>query len=409
MSATDMNRDKALGAQHKAAPHGADIDLAAYTGIAEEHPSIPKLTDLSTEVKDQAMGSGMDSDAKERSGSFFQMDGSVIFTSAEESGLEVLSITEALEKYDGLREYWWRAVSVDADKFTAQAELGLQNGYFIRARKGAKITFPVQACLYLNQEMFSQNVHNIILAEEDSELHIITGCTTGKGVQSGLHIGVSEFYVARNAKISFSMIHNWAENVAVRPRSGIIVEEGGVFLSNYICMKPVRTLQMYPTAYLNGKGAVARFNSVLLAKAGSSMDVGSRVFLNAPESRAEVIARAVSTGGDVISRGHLAGNAPNIKAHLECRGLILREEGRILAIPELEGTLPNIEMSHEAALGRIAEEEIQYLMARGMTAEEATAIIVRGFLDIKIKGLPERLGEEIRAAIQLAADEERLY
>lgn len=409
MPTTDMNREKVKQAHNKAAIHGPDIDLAAYSTVAEEHFLVVDLGKLPSEIKETAEASGMDFDVEGRSGSFFQMDASVIFASADDTGLEVLSITDALLKYEGLQDYWWRAVSVDADKFTAQAELFLQNGYFIRARKGAKITLPVQACLYLGREMFSQNVHNIILAEEDSELNIITGCTSGKDVKSGLHIGISEFYIKKNAKVSFSMIHSWAEEVVVRPRTGIIVEEGGSFLSNYICMKPVRTLQMYPTAALNGRGAIARFNSVLLARLGSSMDVGSRVLLNAPECRAEVITRAVSTGGEVISRGHLVGNAQGIKGHLECRGMILKEPGRIDAIPELEGSLPDIEMSHEAALGKIDEEAIQYLMARGLTADESAAAIVRGFLDIEIYGLPASLKEEIHSAIQLAAECERIY
>ena len=92
-------------------------------------------------------------------------------------------------------------------------------------------------------------MHNVIIAEEGSELHIITGCATAAMIErEGLHIGISEFYVKKGAKITFTMIHNWAPRMAVRPRSGIIIEEGGTFLSNYVCLKPVRTLQMYPTA-----------------------------------------------------------------------------------------------------------------------------------------------------------------
>lgn len=409
MPELDLIHAKAREAEQKKALLGPDIDLTLYTSEARELGRIQALQELPDEVKEKALGAGVDTAEEGRAGSFFQMNNSVLFASATQPGLEVMSTTDALKKYDWLREYWWKAVKVDADKYTAQAELNLHHGYFIRALPGAKVTMPVQACLYLNSEMFSQNVHNIIMAEEGSELHIITGCTTGKHVKSGIHVGISEFYIKKNAHISFSMIHSWAEEVAVRPRSGAIIEEGGVFLSNYICMKPVKTLQMYPVARLVGKGAVARFNNVLLAMEGSSMDVGGRVFLSAPETRAELIARTITTGGDIISRGHLVGEAPNIKAHLECRGLILKEKGRIYAIPELEGKLPNIEMSHEAAVGKIAEEEIQYLKSRGLTTEEATAVIVRGFLDIDIKGLPEQLKEEIRKAIRMAEEGERLF
>jgi Fe-S cluster assembly scaffold protein SufB len=186
----------------------------------------------------------------------------------------------------------------------------------------------------------------------------------------------------------------------VRPRSAAIIEENGVFLSNYICMKPVKTLQAYPTAYCVGENATARFNSILLAPEGTNIDVGARVFLRAKGSRAEAVSKAITTGGNVVARGHFIGEAEGIKAHLECRGLILAEGGKIHAIPELEGSARDVEMTHEAAVGKIAPEEIEYLMARGLTGEEATAAIVRGFLDIEMKGVPESIGDEIKRALR---------
>jgi Fe-S cluster assembly scaffold protein SufB len=202
------------------------------------------------------------------------------------------------------------------------------------------------------------------------------------------------------------MIHNWAKDVEVRPRTGAIIDDNGLFLSNYVCMKPVKTLQMYPTAYCIGENATVIFNTILFAAEGSNMDVGARVFLRAKGSRAELVARAISRGGDIVTRGHLIGEVPGIKGHLECRGLILSEKGRIHAIPELEGKVSGVDMSHEAAVGKIAEEEIQYLMARGLNSDEATSAIVRGFLDVEIKGIPEHLKKEIKKAVSMG--EERL-
>lgn len=401
-------KEKAKTAEKKHAAIGPDIDLSAYSVQTEEHGEIQRLKGLSEEVKERAVTVGIDAEEACRSGSFFQVDHSVIFSSAYRSGLEVMSTTDALKKYDWLGDYWWKAVEVDADKYTAQAELKRNHGYFLRALPGARAEFPLQACLYMSREGLAQNVHNIIIAEEGSELHIITGCTTAQKVRTGLHVGISEFYVKKNAQVTFTMIHNWAEDVAVRPRTGAIVEENGVFLSNYICMRPVKTLQMYPTAYCTGENATVRYNTILSAPEGSKLDVGSRVFLRAKGSRTEVVARAISKGGDIVTRGHLIGEVPGIKAHLECRGLILSEKGTILAIPELDGRVSGVDMSHEAAVGKIAEEEIQYLMARGLTSEEATAAIVRGFLDVEIKGLPEHLKREIKRALSMGGKEERL-
>ena len=212
-------------------------------------------------------------------------------------------------------------------------------------------------------------------------------------------MGISEFFVKKNAKLSFTMIHNWAEDMQVRPRSVARVEEGGLFLNNYICMKPVRSIQMYPTTHLVGKDAVARFYSIIVGSPGSEYDLGARIFLKEKGTRAEIVARTISNGGNIIARGHLIGEVPDIKAHLECRGLLLNG-GLIHAVPELEGHVDGVEMSHEAAVGKIAQEEIAYLMSRGLSEDEATATIVRGFLSVDIPGLPPQLQAEIDRVIE---------
>jgi Fe-S cluster assembly scaffold protein SufB len=400
---SSKSRELAEKALDKKAALGEDIDLAKYSSTSEEHSYQAKPSELPTEDKAQLMKVGMTlDDASQRSGTFVQMDRSVVHSSASQEGVEVIPVTQALEKYDWLQDYWWRAVSVDQDKFTAQAELDLQNGYFIRALPGAKVVYPVQSCLYIAHKNLAQKVHNIIIAEEGSELHIITGCASHPMNASGLHIGVSEFYIKRGARVTFTMIHNWAPEIEVRPRSGAILEEGAVFLSNYVCMKPVHSLQMYPVARCNGENAIVRFNTILVAPPGSHLDTGSRVLLNARGSRAEIVARTITTGGTIISRGHIAGSAPEVKGHLECRGLILSERGTILAIPELLGEVAGIDLSHEAAVGKIAEEEVEYLMSRGLSRDAATAMIVRGFLHVDIEGLPPELAEELRRAVDVS-------
>jgi Fe-S cluster assembly scaffold protein SufB len=393
-------KKRAREAREKQAKFGPDIELGQYTLEAPEYA--PKeLADITEVDHDRLLSAGVDITGAERSGSFIQVDGSVLHAAPTQEGIEVRSMRKALEIYPWLQEYLWQLVQVDADKYTASAELNFQDGYFIRALPGARSVFPVQACLYLKEASISQNVHNIVIAEEGSELHIITGCATDSPELSGLHIGVSEFFVRKNAKITFSMIHNWAENIAVRPRSAIRLEEGGVFLNNYICLHPVQSLQLFPSAFLLGEGATARFNSVLLARPGSHMDVGSRAVLSARGTRCEMIARSITTGGEVINRGQLVGEVEGVKAHLECKGMILAGGGRIYAIPELDGRVEGVEMSHEAAVGKIARDEVEYLMARGLSEEEAVATIVRGFMHVDIEGLPPVLKEQIDHAIEL--------
>ena len=375
-----------------------DLDLKKYQFKGATSGAIGDLRTMSAEDRQQLLMSGVDVEERERSGSFLHLDHSNVHCRTMQPGVEVMDIKAALKKYDGLPDYFWRLIDKNKDQYTKAADKNLHGGYFIKTEKGAKITQPVQSCLFIKGQGVGQNIHNIIIVEEDSELHIISGCAVAHDVKEAAHLGISEFYIKKGAKLTFTMIHNWGEEVAVRPRSAGVIEENGVFLNNYILLKQVKDLQMYPTLALNGPGAVARFNSVIVAPHGSYVDTGNRILLNAPETRGEIIARTLTTGGTIINRGHIGGYAVPCKGHLECKGLILGE-GVIHAIPELEGTKPGVELSHEAAVGKIAQEEIEYLMARGMNEEEATSTIVRGFLNVDIMGLPPELKDTVEKTI----------
>jgi Fe-S cluster assembly scaffold protein SufB len=365
-------------------------------------PSHVNAPAFSKDDQERLAQSGIDLEMKNRCGSYLQMDQDIVHAECNQEGIEVLSYKRASEKYDWLKDYAWKVVSPDKDEVTqyvaAQKE---PKGYVIIAQKGSSNILPIQACLYLGREQI-QHVHNIIIAEEGAELHIISGCTSGAHVgKGGAHYGISEFYVKKNAQISFTMIHNWSENIEVYPRSASRVDENGVFLSNYICMQPVKKVQMYPTATLAGDNSVARFSSIVIASATSYMDIGSRAILEGKGSSAELITRAITKGGTIISRGHINGKTAGTRGHLECKGLIL-QDGRIYAIPEIEGSVVGTELSHEAAVGKLAQDEIEYLMSRGLDEDEATATIIRGFLDVKITGLPAALQRQIDASIDVA-------
>jgi len=393
-------KERAKKALEKKSIYGRDINFDDYQQEGSTHEYISDLNSIAEAEKAQMLKAGIDTNQKERSGTFLQFDHSVIHCNIRQDGVEIMSTVDAIEKYPWLEQYWWKAVQVDTDKYTARAELHQEHGYFIRSLKGVKTIFPVQACLYMSRDNLIQDLHNIIIAEENSELHIITGCATASHVKKGLHVGISEFYIKKGAKLSFTMIHSWAEELVTRPRSVAIVEQGGVFLSNYICLKPAKDIQMYPTAILEGENSIAQFNSIIVAYPNSEMDIGSRVILRAKGARAEIISRALSSGGTIIARGHLRGEVEDIKAHLECRGLILSERGRIHAIPELEGLVSQVDMSHEAAVGKIDQEQIKYLRARGLSESEATSLIVRGFLNVDIVGLPEDLRKHLQKVME---------
>jgi len=369
---------------------------------------IKSLKELPGDIARTAEATGIEETERHRSGSFFQLDESAVFAkviSRFKGQMEIMDTKDALEKYDWLYDYYWKLVDRDKDKYTKKADEEFMGGYFLRILKGKKITVPIQSCMYISKQRFRQNVHNIIIAEPRSEVQIITGCTISEDIGAAEHIGISEFYVKKGANLTFTMIHNWNRETKVRPRSAALVEDNASFISNYVILKPVKDLQMYPVATCVGKNSVARFSNLLHAEKKSIMDVGSKVELLGDGSRAEVISRAIAKDNSkIIARGLLQSKNPTVKAHLECRGLLLGDKSAIHAIPELIATGEGVDMSHEAAVGKIAEKEILYLMSRGLTRDEATALIIRGFLDTRILHLPSALDNMIKGLTERVAE-----
>jgi len=376
------------------------VNLSDFNSGAEEneYAYVDSLEAITETDANEFVKVGIETDASLRAGTFIQKDNAVVHCSHSTDGADVMGMAGALEAFPWLESHVWKLLSPEKDDMTREAAKSPLQGFFIRSHKGVKIEKPLQTCLHIAQDKFSQKVHNIVIAEEDSEMHIIAGCSTSPHLTSGLHIGVSEFYVKKGATLKYTMIHDWGENVFVRPRTAVHVEEGGVYISNYISLKPVGSLQSNPITYLE-KNATATLNSILVAGKGAYMDVGSVVELNGEGARAEIISRAIVAGGTIISRGHIKGNVHGVKGHLECKGLILKE-GLLHAIPELSGLVPGVEMSHEAAVGKIDKREIEYLMARGLTEDEAVSTIVRGFLNVDIEGLPEELARKMDQAVK---------
>jgi Fe-S cluster assembly scaffold protein SufB len=382
--------ERAEKAKKKKAALGEDIDFENFEGEeAGEHEEIESLKDLSNKNKKSLLKVGVDASEAGRAGSFLQIDQSKVCSNCKSEAIELM-----------VKDYMWNAVPVDTDKYTAKTALGEPGGYFIRSLPNTKEVFPIQACMFIGDEKVAQTAHNIIIAEENSELHIITGCSTGEDVQSAMHVGVSEFYLKKGAKITFTMVHNWAEQVEVRPRTGVILNDDTTYISNYILTSPVNTIQTYPTAYCQGENSKVVFQSILGGQKDSILDAGSRAILTGKNSSAEMITRAVSKDeSQIYTRGHLAGKSPDVRGHLECMGLVLSDDSLIYSVPELEGSSTDLELSHEAAVGKIAEEEVLYLMSRGLTEEEAASMIVKGFLSMDIAGLPPELAAETKKMI----------
>ncbi|HIP84880.1 MAG TPA: SufD family Fe-S cluster assembly protein [Methanothermococcus okinawensis] len=380
------------------APHGEDIDLNEYK-IEGGKLEISSLEDLSEEEKSKLEGIGIDVKEESTSGSYLQINNDVVYTRAK-SKVEILPISEALKKYN-LEDYFWNLVKIK-DKYTARVALERTGGFFIRVPKGVKETLPLQTCLLIGKENASQNIHNIVIVEEGAELNIITGCATSPHVKSGLHISVSEFYIKRNGKLTYTMIHDWGENVHVRQRTGVYIEDNGVFISNYVVITPVRSIQSYPTVYCAGENSKATLQTVVYGRKRSRIDLGSKVILSGRRSRADIVSRSIADDySEVVARGRLVGEGEDVKGHLECKGLIISDDARLYAVPELDARKSNIELSHEAAVGKIGEEQLIYLMSRGLSEEEAVSLIIKGFLSMDFSGLPPVIGKTVKRIMDM--------
>jgi Fe-S cluster assembly scaffold protein SufB len=171
--------------------NSSEIDLHQYQVEAENHEYVEHLADIESVDAQQFLDVGVDTGALSRSGTFIQKDQSVIHACAGQPGVSVMGISQGLQTYPWLSEYLWRHIDPEVDAFTARAKAIPHEGYFIRCKAGVHTEHPVQACLYIAKEGFSQNVHNVVIAEEGSQLQVVTGCASSPHLVSGLHVGVS--------------------------------------------------------------------------------------------------------------------------------------------------------------------------------------------------------------------------
>jgi len=170
-------------------------------------------------------------------------------------------------------------------------------------------------------------------------------------------------------------------------------------------MRPVRDLQMYPVAYCKGINSRVSFNTILYGQKNSQIDSGSKAVLTGKDSKAEMVSRAISReGSNLIVRGMIEGHVPDCKGHQECKGLIMDNNSFMQSTPELIATKKGVEITHEAAVGKISEKEITYLMTRRLSREQAVSLIIRGFMDVDILGLPDALNSEIKAIVDSSAN-----
>ncbi|MGA9045889.1 SufD family Fe-S cluster assembly protein [Sulfuricurvum sp.] len=337
---------------------------------------------------------------EEKSAGFFARDTQIVDSSSTHTAIEILPLSIALEKYEWLRELSYTLVPSDKDPYVKEvAENQAHLGYFIRVKAGEKVILPIYTCYLIDSSRFTQCTHNIVIAEEGSEFHLISGCTSNVHVESGRHIGVTEFFIRENAVVTSTMVHSWGKEVDVFPRTAAYIGKNGKFVSSYVTLGSVKSVQMDPLSIIE-EGGLGEFYSVIYAPEGSTFDVGSTALLNGEGASTQMISRVVSNGGNVLTRGKIIGEKSGGMGTMACNGLLLSEKGMIHAIPELVGKNPHLELSHEASVGMISKEELAYLMASGIEEEKAKSLIIEGFLDLHIPSLPEYLQRQINTLVK---------
>jgi len=253
----------------------------------------------------------------------------------------------------------------------------------------------------VTQESLKQAVHNIIIVDDNSELVLNTACAAIAG--ESLHVGVTEMFVGKNSKLTYAMVHGWNQEFDTRPKTVVKVDKNGTFISNYINLKPVKSLKTNPIITLY-EGAQAYLSSIILGLERSFLDVGTTAILRGESSKVEIISRAISKDNSkLILRGEILAQSPDVKGHLECRGLQLSDASIIETIPALRSENSNVKLTHEAAVGRISEHELAYLMSRGFTEDEAVSLIVRGFVETGLEYLPRSLQRQLSVILDLIA------
>lgn len=307
------------------------------------------------------------------------------------------------EYADMVRKHFMKLVKPTDHKFAALHGAVWSGGSFVYVPKGVSVEIPLQSYFRLNAPGAGQFEHTLIIVDEDADLHFIEGCSAPKYNVANLHAGCVELFVGKNARLRYSTIENWSKNMynmntkrCVVGKNGTINWVTGSFGSHTSCL--------YPMSILNGEGAHCEFTGVTFAGKGQYLDTGSKVIHNAPNTTSNINSKSISKDGGVcIYRGSvvIGEKAEGAKSNVSCESLMLDEQSQSDTIPAIVIKNDNVDLGHEAKIGRISDEAIFYLMSRGLSEDEARAMLVRGFVEPVSKALPLEYAVEMNNLINL--------
>ena len=307
------------------------------------------------------------------------------------------------EYADMIRKHFMKLVPPTDHKFAALHGAVWSGGSFVYVPKGVSVEIPLQSYFRLNAKGAGQFEHTLIIVDEGAELHFIEGCSAPKYNVANLHAGCVELYVGKNAKLRYSTIENWSKNMYNLNTKRAIVEEGGTieWVSGSFGS---HVSYLYPMSILKGDDSRMEFTGITFAGEGQNLDTGAKVVHTGKRTSSYVNTKSISKDGGIStfrSSVQIGKQASGSKASVSCQSLMLDDISRSDTVPAMDIRTRDANVGHEAKIGRISDEAVFYLMSRGISEEDARAMIVSGFADDVSKELPLEYAVEMNNLIQL--------
>lgn len=304
---------------------------------------------------------------------------------------------------DMIEEHFMKLLTPYDHKFMALHGAVWSGGSFVYVPKGVKIEIPLQSYFRLNAPGAGQFEHTLIIVDEGADLHFIEGCSAPKYNIANLHAGAVELFVAKNARLRYSTIENWSKNMYNLNSKRALIEEGGrmEFVSGSFGS---HVSYLYPMTILKGDGSSLEYTGITFAGEGQHLDTGMKVVHIGRDTKSIVSSKGISKSGGTStfrSSVEIRNTAKNAKSTVDCASLMLDDLSRSDTIPVMDVRTQDADVGHEAKIGRISDESIFYLMSRGLSEEEARAMIVSGFADNVSKELPLEYAIEMNNLIRL--------
>jgi Fe-S cluster assembly protein SufB len=392
-------------------PDLSGIDFDALTYFIRPTDEIkPSWDDLPAEMKETfAKLKIPEAEQKMLAGVVAMYDSETVYQSLqrpwEKQGVIFCDMDTALKEHEELvRKYFMtKCVPRHDNKFSALHGAVWSGGSFLYVPAGVKVKMPLQTYFRMNASGQGQFEHTLIIVEEGAEVHYIEGCTAPLYSRASLHSAVVEIFVGKGARSRYTTVQNWSKNVYnLNTKRAIIQEDAhhewvGGSLGSGVTM-------LYPASWLVGRGASCEHLNIALAVGKVDKDTGAKVIHGAPDTKSRVVAKSISKdGGRGAYRGLLkiVKGAARATANIQCDALIMDERSVSDTLPHIEISEDTVTVAHEATVGRIGQEQLFYLMSRGLTEEEAISMIVSGFLEPVVKELPLEYAVELNRLIQL--------